>query len=956
MTAVQWRRVKELLNACLELPPESRSGYLEKECGTETGVRREVEALLVAHELAGDFIEAPVLMPEAKGAEPLTGRTITHYRVEEQLGAGGMGEVYRAFDTRLDRPVAIKVISAGGGGDWTKNRLRFQREAKAASGLNHPNVVTVHDIDWLPETDPPVPFLVMELVSGHTLRDLIAAGPIPLTDVLRYSIQIADALAVAHAAGIVHRDIKPANIMVTGNGLVKILDFGLAQHMKRSEERATARTTVTIGGDASLSADTSLLTRPGQVAGTPAYLAPEQLEGRAADARSDVFSFGDVLYEMVSGQRPFQGDTVTELCFKIAHEDPPPVSGTARGVPRDLERIIGRCLRKDPESRFQRMSDVKLALEQVLSELEGGSRRRRILVAGIGAAAAVVLVFTLWYRASSVPTGPLTVRPMTTAAGIEEDAGFSPDGSQVVFSASGERGHDSDIYVMPTSGGAQRRLTTGPDADRAPVFSPDGEQVAFVRMPAGAVADSRECSPGAIWLVPASGGQERALVSGTVRQAGWMPSGNLVFSECESGGRHAVFTYSPASGERRQVTFPPSDTRGDVYFAMSHDGRWLALARWQLFASTDLLVMPISGGETRKLVRDNSRVDGITWSPDNKAVIYASSHDGRHRLARVPAASASEKPMPIDGIEPPAHKPAIHPGAKGRPARLLFDRPSRNLDVARYDWLGRAFNTGQPVLASTRRDSSPQFSPDGKKIVFSSDRSGITELWLADADGSSAAQLTHNLKEAGSPHWSPDGLWITFDAMEHGTKELYIISSAGGMARQLTYEPKAEDARPSFSADGKMIFYRSDLGGTRQIWRMPVEGGQAFQVTKNGGAEPLASPDGKWVYYVKNAASPGVWRVPTGGGEETVVLDSPSYGYWDVTARGIYYLDLSVNGPERPVMFYDVATRKRTRVATSWRDVDPRAPGFSVSRDGRSLLLLQLQSLESDVYLVDNIR
>jgi serine/threonine protein kinase len=424
-----------------------------------------------------------------------------------------MGEVCRARDTRLGREVAIKVLPAERMADEHR-RARFVQEARAASALNHPHIVTIYEI----ESAEGVDFIVMELVPGKTLDALIPRHGMRLGEVLRIAIPLADALAAAHAAGIVHRDLKPANVMVTPEGGVKVLDFGLAK-LTQAEESAREDAT-TLDARAKLS-------HPGTVAGTPAYMSPEQTSGGRVDARSDVFAFGAVLYEMVTGRRPFGGGSTAEMLASLLKGQPKPPSEVVPDVPKELERIILRCLRKEPARRFQHMTDLKVELEELKEESDSGltaptvraPRRRGLWVAAglVGALAVATGGLLLWRSRRPEPPAPYLV-PLTTTAGNESYPTFSPDGDQIAFVWNGEKGDNPDIYIKMIGSGEARRLTTDPADDTFPSWSPDGRQIAFVRSSAGS-------STGTIHVVSPLGGADRKVSDQPVAlsQLSWSP-------------------------------------------------------------------------------------------------------------------------------------------------------------------------------------------------------------------------------------------------------------------------------------------------------------------------------------------------------------------------------------------------------------------------------------------------
>ena len=411
----------------------------------------------------------------------MIGKTLGHYKVTERIGAGGMGVVYKARDTHLDRFAALKVLPPEKVADPERKR-RFVQEAKAASALNHPNIVHVYDIDQSDGTD----FIAMEYVDGKTLDQRIGHRGMLLNDALKYAVQIADALAKAHSAGIVHRDLKPTNIMVNEDGVVKVLDFGLAKLTEQVQGDESASTaTVDSGGRP--------ITEEGAIVGTVAYMSPEQAEGKKVDARSDIFSLGSVLYEIVTGQKAFQGTSKMSTLSAILHQEPKPASGITPAIPAELERLINRCLRKDPAKRFQHMDDVKVALDELKEDSDSGrlqaapARGTQLTPVwlGVGAVAVVVLVAAGWYWLSrqhpGEPEAQLTAVPLTSYPGYETNPSFSPDGSQVAFAWNGEKQENSDIYVKQIGVEPPFRLTTDPAVDARPAWSPDGRTIAFLR-------------------------------------------------------------------------------------------------------------------------------------------------------------------------------------------------------------------------------------------------------------------------------------------------------------------------------------------------------------------------------------------------------------------------------------------------------------------------------------------
>jgi len=888
----------------------------------------------------------------------MLGQTISHYQVLEKLGEGGMGVVYKAKDTHLGRLVAIKFLPAERVANPERKR-RFIQEAKAASALNHPNIVTIHEIAFEDGRD----FIVMEYVAGKTLDQLIGRKGLKLSETLKCAIQMADALAVAHAAGIVHRDLKPANVMVTEKGLVKVLDFGLA---KLTEAAPGDELGETLSG-----ADQAPRTEEGAILGTVAYMSPEQAEGKKVDARSDIFSFGSLLYEVITGRRAFRGETKVSTLSAILKEEPKPPSSVAEDVPRDLEKIVARCMRKDPGRRFQLMEDVKIALEELKEESDSGKLTtgtpaqlaaaqkppNRLLAAGLLALGLALIGSGIWLRVfhPGVTGGPPSrVVPLTSYPGLEIEPALSPDGKQVAFAWNGEKEDNYDIYVKLVDAGTPLRLTTNPQPDYAPAWSPDGRYIAFLRWsPSGAE----------VYVIPALGGSERKLAQTEAVEAGggtastgyqlsWTPDGKfLAIVDRDSPKEpNSIFLLSTETRGKRLLTFPPKDGFGDVYPALAPDGRTLAFVRMRTDQTRDIYLQPIAasapGGEARRLTFDERVVNGIDWTPDGRSILFSSDRSGTWEIWKIPASGGQPERVAIGN--------GHHPSMSRDGHRLAFARSISDYNIWRVPGPG-ATDKGTPptrLIASTQSDFEAQFSPEGKRIAFSSDRSGSFEIWVCDSEGLNPVQLTSFGGPAvGSPRWSPDGRWIAFDSTKEGQRDIYVVSAEGGAARRLTTEPSL-DVRPSWSGDGRWIYFGSNRSGDWEVWKLPAEGGSAVQVTRKGGREAFELPDGRFLYYTKFGAD-GIWRVPVDGGDETKVLDQGRQNYWALCRECLCFLSRTASGA--PVIrFYSFATGRLTDIVEL-----PKAKGYNhlaVSPDGKWILYSQLDRVDSDLMLVENFR
>jgi eukaryotic-like serine/threonine-protein kinase len=534
------------------------------------------------------------------------------YEVLSPLGAGGMGEVYRARDPRLGRDVAIKVLPEASTTDPDRLR-RFGLEAKAVGALSHPNLLAVFDTGQ----HEGAPFVVFELLEGETLRARQGGIALPPAEALDYATQTARGLAAAHDKGVVHRDLKPDNLFVTRDGRVKILDFGLAKLRPPLDPGDIGAQTRTA------SVDTDAHT----VLGTVGYMSPEQVRRSPADHRSDIFSFGSVLYELLAGRRPFQGGTEAETMTAILNQDPPPLIAVNGRVSSVLERIVRHCLEKRPEDRFQSARDVAFALESVAQGGTGGAvawprRRRRTRLATVAGGVVLGLLAVGGFMRFSLAPGraktplaaPMTIVPLTSLPGWERQPAFSPDGNQLAFSWDGG-GDNADIYVQLIGAGTPLRLTTDRADDQSPAWSPDGRYIAFTR-------SVTEGDPG-IFIVPALGGPERKLQTnrcrGCTSRLDWSPDGkSLAFTDETSADIFGIFLLSVETLERRHLTTPPEKHQGDFMPAFSPDGRWVAFARVGTVTKPGLYVVPVAGGEPRRVSLGDAGTwgepKGLTWT------------------------------------------------------------------------------------------------------------------------------------------------------------------------------------------------------------------------------------------------------------------------------------------------------------------------------------------------------
>lgn len=872
------------------------------------------------------------------------GDRIGPYEVVNHAGEGGMGVVYQARDTRLNRMVAIKVLPPSREAHEVQ-RQRFLREAQAASALNHPNIVTIYDIGEADGAD----YIAMEFVEGKTLNSFLRREGMSFGELLRYGVQIADALSKAHAAGIVHRDLKPGNIMVGNGDQVKILDFGLAKWNDTSPSPE---------GDVTQSLDP--ITAEGTVVGTAAYMSPEQAQGKSVDARSDLFSLGSILYEMATGKRAFQGENQMSTISAVISLEPKPVSELRPEIPAELNRVIARCLRKDLGRRMQTAADLRIALDEIREETATGkqvaakqqSSRGKWMYWAAGAAVVAVAAGLAFYkRGPAVETGPLQISPFTSFEGSERMPAWSPDGNQIAFLWSGEKSSGAlNVYVKSLGENKLLRITNSEFEELCPAWSPDGRSIAFYRITAG--------RRWGIYVAPATGGAERLIGDTNDRitsRLTWTPDGKGILSHLPMpGSANTGIALFPLDGSPvRWVTNPTEANTSHANPAVSRDGKHIAFIQTasgsgigvNLLMLQDLDVSFQAVGKARKLDTGNLALDGVQWSADDSEIFYwAGGLSVRRSMFRVG----------VDGSGPGRIVPlqvkavgSISLSPKGD--KLVVEEIIQNSNIWRVDLRDRQ-KAPEKLIGSSSREVFPQYSPDGNQIAFYSGRSGLPQIMVAEADGSGHTQLTNiEAINNGTPRWSADGLSLTFDSNASGVFQIFRVGVGGGAPQRLS-DGSSASITASSSRDGQWVYFAKIDGGLFNVWKMPVGGGAAQQVTRNGGTAPVESPDGKTLYFVKD--NNGVWKRPVDGGEEIRVVPRLYRYSYAPTNKGLYYTVGEVRDSVSAIEFLDFATGQVKTVAP----IKTPDLGLDVSPDGRYLVFAQRDAQGSDLYLVEKFR
>jgi eukaryotic-like serine/threonine-protein kinase len=890
------------------------------------------------------------------------GDRLGRYEIVSPLGAGGMGEVYRALDADLQREVALKILPDDDAADPDRVK-RFEREARAVAALSHPNVLTVYDGGRQGGRS----FVVFEMLEGSTLATLMEQRELRPREALEYASQIARGLAAVHAKGIVHRDLKPANLFLTRVGVVKILDFGLARSAAPPRPGPDVQTITEA-------------TRSGVALGTTSYMSPEQSQGLVIDARSDIFSLGTVLYEMLSGRHPWKRGSAAATAAAILRDDPPDLGLGPSGepIPGAVMPLVNRCLEKRPEDRFQTANDLALALD-LLKQGEAGMAgeaplatrgqegagrtalpsslvgRRRLFALGIAVILAAAAGAAVWrlLRSSDAVRAPARLVPLTTTIGMESNPSFSPDGEQVAFEWGGEGSGNPDIYVQLIGSAEVRQITTDPLPDWRPTWSPDGRQIAFVR------ASGRTTFR--IYVVSPLGGEARKVTDAWPGIGmSWSPDSRRLATgaavpaqDDHASPERGIRLIDVASGEVR----PATSGNAQVYHtapAFSPDGRQLAYESCISFTTCHLEIVDLGpdslpSGTPRRLTQKPFWPRGfLAWAADSKSLV--SSAGGASRLLRFSAAGAGEPEV----IELAGHRVS---SVAIRGNRLAFERRQSHLSVARF----MAGHASETVVMSAFDDGLPDYSPDGRQFVFESTRSGNAEIWVAAADGSNPTQLTRGPGSyQSSPRFSPDGRTVAFDSRgEDGRWDVCTVDSEGGPPRRFTTN-EGDDNLPSWSHDGRSLYWVSDRGGGRGIWRAPVAGGAGELVSGGGGGVSYEGPDGTRLYFTRPplARSP-LFEVPIGGGPERRVVECVVGKSFVVAAAGIYHAGCVLpralvpgRANDAPLYLLEPATGRDRLLGT----LESFGGSISVAPDGRSILYTKVQGEGSDLMLIENFR
>jgi serine/threonine protein kinase len=883
------------------------------------------------------------------------GQSLGPYKINSLLGSGGMGEVYCAVDCRLGRQVAIKLLPPAYSAD--RNRLRrFEQEAQAASRLNHPNILAIYDIG----THDGVSYIVFELLTGQTLREQLLREALPFERAIDYALQIARGLAAAHDNGIVHRDLKPENLFVTKDGRVKILDFGLAKLKSRPEALDENVSTQIIA------------TAPGVVVGSVGYMSPEQVRAEEVDHRSDIFAFGAILYEMLSGRRAFQGNSTVEVLHAILKEEFPEITQPTPKLPPSVVRIIQHCLEKNPEARFQSIADVAFDLETLAApaapetsapEVTHSGRRWLAWMAVAAAFIALVAAAIIWRVKGSDdrwenPLANANIQRVTDFPGTETDAAISSDGKFIVFLS--DRDGTVDIWLNYVGTGAFVNLTKGriPQPDHEGVRSigltPDSRTIGFTADASHVWFRVSQIDPLAketmsIWLTPTVGGAApRPFLERAVHVA-WSPDGErIVYHEMAPGD--PIFVKNRDANQLKQIFIDKPDVHCH-HQIWSPDGRYIYFVRGFLPNELDVWRVIADGGVPEWLTHHNSKVGYLAWL-DKRTLIYSATAEDGSGFWLYALDVEQRIPQRVTFGVDQYLSVAAASGPDGLATRLVATvaNPIEELWTIPVSGESGDESAVRRFQLPVTRAGAPRFGP--QYVVFLSSKGGAESLWKTQ--GGEAVELWRG-SEGGviaPAAVSPDGQRICFSIRRQGRNELYVINSDGTNPRPLAPSLDVRDA-PSWSPDGKFIAVAAAEAEGSRLYKVPVDGTAPVRLLDGISHQPLWSPDGRFILYAEpiegaqyaiKAVTPEKQPYPL---PELWLLRGNSYRF---LPNGKQLVALIGRSSNQNFWLFDLQNGQR-RQLTNLKSGDPIGI-FDVSPDGRQILFDRVRQ-NSDIVLID---
>jgi eukaryotic-like serine/threonine-protein kinase len=958
MTPEEWEKVSEIFHVASELEAADRSAYLDKACAGDVKLRHEVESLLAAGSKAGDFISEPVMGALAgdllRDHALSPGDRIGHYRIVSKIGTGGMGEVYLAADTKLGRNVALKTLAPVFEGDESFLK-RFRNEARAAAQLNHPHVATVYAV----EEHSGRSFIALEYIDGSTLDALMTDSGIDPATFYEWFIPVARALAHAHARGVIHRDIKPGNIMITGDGILKILDFGLAYFRPPTEKLSESQTEIT---------------QAGQLLGTPAYMSPEQARGQEVDHRSDIFSLGVVMYEAITGKRPFQGDSNAEIVSNVLKSDPVPVSRLRPEVPGPICDLIAKCLSKTRRGRFQNTDEIVDELNRsapMFANPPSSSRSLsqrfyhqvrsgRLWPNFVGAAVvlAVAIGGWLYFKQPAVPQtfSNMAIRRLSQANNVVF-ASITPDGRSVVFNTMNEKG-DRALWIRRVEDRNALQLVGYQPVQYwgGITANPDASQVYYITADRGSVQST-------LWRISVLGGTPRKITDGVndlgsltadgkrVLFVRYRPSLRIVSANAEDGSDERVIREEPADSspardpESASVIRDPQHSADEKHIYYSRMDRVNGIEWWQLVR------IPVEGGdETVVIPRRKERINEIAVLADGRGLLMNGT-DPTSNLSQLYHVS-----LPDGELTRITNDISAYFG-------ISVDRSGRSIVASqrsdeRRIWVGdrNALEKAESVTPEPNVHRVADWTPDGR-IVYDAVDNSRPHIWIMNADGSNKQQLSPNDSSDQSPRVSGDGRFVVFTSDRNGFDQIWRMN-IDGSNQVLLANVEGATSSPRIGPDGTTVYFHWARGTKAIMGKMPITGGAVTEFDRYSDFEWAMSPDGTRIAYVMRDEGNRQNRLAIlrldEPSPEMIIDSSPIYLLeWRPDGKAVYVRERDRGeNPYSTIVEHDLVTKQRRNFLSTSPDY---VTGLSFARTGNLAAVIRGR-LSTDAVLLTATR
>jgi Tol biopolymer transport system component len=847
----------------------------------------------------------------------VSGHRLGPYEIVAPLGAGGMGEVYRARDTRLGREVAVKVLAPALASD-PESLGRFEREARMLASVEHPNIGVIHGL----EESGGARYLVLELVGGETLAEKLAAGPLPVGDALRLGAQIAAALEAAHEKGVIHRDLKPANVKVTAAGIAKVLDFGLAKIVENPDSGSSADATISAAGT----------TQEGTVLGTPAYMSPEQARGRPVDRRSDVWSFGCVLFEMLSGRRAFSAETASDTLVAVLAREPD-LSALPRATPDAIRHLLRRCLEKESARRPRDAGDIRLQIEEALAGLE---RRRDVPD-----------------PAERPPAFAPKLTQATFSEHVEDFPALSSDGRRLAFARAA--GSVRKIFVKDLDSGEETTITRGERDDIQPDWSPDGKRLLFVRAQESRrrlePADIFGRYPGAdIWAFETETSRESLLVENAANPS-FSPDGARIAFDAARAGPWRIWIADTRGRNAEQASSDTSEAVNHLRPRWAPDGARIVFQNVE-GTKFDVRVLDLASKKLTFVTNDQVQDVNPVWSPSGRRIYFSSYRSGGLNIWAVPVDDEGNPAGPLQQLTTGGgHDVSAAISRDGR--RLAFSILRQNADLWRLPVSPQTgLPTGVPekVVATTREDSRGAWSPDAKAILFNSDRLGHMNIWWQSIADGSARPVTKGPGSDFQGRFSPDGRHAVFFSSRSGAVDVWRVEIETGALKQLTCGHSV-DVNPIYSPDGRSIAWMSDRTGRSEVWLMSEDDTDARALTDVGvmGHFLAWTPDGSHVVFRSSTGKSPVLRVPRAGGEPEPAGEVVGGAHLSLSPDGSRIMDVVAH----KALWVSPLGGGRPERVFEFDDADIRIDYPVWSPDGRSVLFDRFRPRGGDIWILE---